>query len=470
MNRKMVSAVTLTLLLTSMLTLGFSIHSASAYPADFYISVPHYYQGNRIFCGPASLEMVFDFYGPNISQYEIANVARVWWSFGGTASLEDMRRAAHFSNLSSSAGPWTPGSYKGYPPRPLGYAAFTKSGMTLDQLRDVISNGYPLIVTTWYIDRAYGHYRVIVGYNETHITFHDPWYGLPYRGPNVSVTNSQFLVMWECAYNWGLFVSPWNVSISAPNNVEEDSTFTVTATVTYPCPEPFSHEEYLASSCNITLVLPEGLSLAPGENAKKTLGTGNLSPRSTATISWVVQANSPGDFTFSVEAEGKVAGSMPQVGEYPAYDYEDRIGGSNSFKFTILPIPLSVSISPVSTSILVGQSVTFTSTVSGGYTSYSYQWYLNGAPVSGATSNTWTFTPTASGIYYVHLKVTDAKDNTAQSETARITVATVPVGGYSIPIQVPAKAEPVLPYIALMATLTAIFIKLKPKTKRKHRR
>jgi len=132
------------------------------------------------------------------------------------------------------------------------------------------------------------------------------------------------------------------------------------------------------------------------------------------------------------------------------------------------PPPLSVSISPLSASILGGQWVTFTSTVSGGYTPYSYQWYLNGAPVSGATSNTWTFTPTTGGIYYVYLKVTDAKGNTAQSETARIVVATVPVGGYSIPIQLPTTAKPVTPYIALLTILTATFITIKRKTKRKH--
>jgi len=131
------------------------------------------------------------------------------------------------------------------------------------------------------------------------------------------------------------------------------------------------------------------------------------------------------------------------------------------------PPPLSVSISPLSASILVGQSVTFMSTVSGRYTPYSYQWYLNGAPVSGATSDTWTFTPTASGIYYVHLKVTDAKANTAQSDTARITAATVSVEGYSFSIQVQTRAEPIIPYIALIATLTAILTKLRPKTKRK---
>jgi parallel beta-helix repeat protein len=135
--------------------------------------------------------------------------------------------------------------------------------------------------------------------------------------------------------------------------------------------------------------------------------------------------------------------------------------------FTPIPPPLSASINPLSASINVGQSVTFASTASGGYPSYSYQWYLNGNPFSGATSNTWAFTPTTSGIYYVHLKVTDAKANTAQSETARITAATVPVGGYSIPIQVQTKTEPIIPYIAFIAALTAIFTKLKPKTKRK---
>jgi parallel beta-helix repeat protein len=45
---------------------------------------------------------------------------------------------------------------------------------------------------------------------------------------------------------------------------------------------------------------------------------------------------------------------------------------------------------------------------------------------------------------------------------------TIPVGGYSFSIQVHVKTESVLTYIALIATLTAIFTKLRPKTKRKH--
>jgi len=137
--------------------------------------------------------------------------------------------------------------------------------------------------------------------------------------------------------------------------------------------------------------------------------------------------------------------------------------------FTYSPPPplLTASISPLSSSILVGQSVTFASTVSGGYTPYSYQWYLNGAPVSGATSNTWTFTSTSGGIYYVYLKVTDAKGNIAQSETARIAVTSVPVGGYSIPIQARTTTKPLTPYLILTAILTIAFTTIKRKTTRK---
>jgi hypothetical protein len=129
--------------------------------------------------------------------------------------------------------------------------------------------------------------------------------------------------------------------------------------------------------------------------------------------------------------------------------------------------PLSVSISPLSASINVGNLVFFTSTVSGGTSPYSYQWYLDGNPVSGATSASWTFVPTTSGIYYIYLKVTDSSSNTTQSEVARITVASVPVGGYSIPIEGHTTTRPLTPYLTIIATLTIGYIAIKRKTKRR---
>jgi parallel beta-helix repeat protein len=184
---------------------------------------------------------------------------------------------------------------------------------------------------------------------------------------------------------------------------------------------------------------------------------------------------------------GYTANSTVQVTATPEVNYlfdhweldDVNVGSANPYSllmdkgyelkavFSPIPPPLSVSISPLSSSILAGQSATFTSTVSGGYTPYSYQWCLNGNPVSGATSSSWAFTPTTSGIYYVYLKVTDSKSNMAQSETTRITVATVPVGGYSFSIQGHTTANPLIHYLALVAILTVAFTAIKSKTQRR---
>jgi hypothetical protein len=220
------------------------------------------------------------------------------------------------------------------------------------------------------------------------------------------------------------------------------------------------------------------------------IGTLVISPPPPPTYSLTITTTVGGTTDPAPGTYSYTANSSVQVTAIPNVDYIfdhwelDTINAGSTNPYTILmdnnhtlkavftysppPPPLSASISPLSASILAGQSVTFTSTVSGGYTPYTYQWYLNGNPVSGATSNTWTFTPITSGIYYVYLKVTDDKGNIAQSETARITVATIPVGGYSILIQPPTTAKPATIHIALLTILTALFITIKRKTKRKH--
>jgi len=89
------------------------------------------------------------------------------------------------------------------------------------------------------------------------------------------------------------------------------------------------------------------------------------------------------------------------------------------------PLP-SVSISPTSVVMDVGQSQLFTSSVSGGTSPYSYQWYLNSAPVPGATSATWTFTPVSAGSYNVYANVTDNSGITAKSNVASVVVHSAP--------------------------------------------
>lgn len=139
---------------------------------------------------------------------------------------------------------------------------------------------------------------------------------------------------------------------------------------------------------------------------------------------------------------------------------------SEAAKVTVEPA-LSVSISPLSASILLSQSVTFTSTTNGGIAPYSYQWYLDGTSVSGATSNDWIFIPSAGGVHYVYLKVADASNNTAQSETARIAVTSAPVGGYSVSFDKPTIQKLLSPSFALIIGLALLLVVFRRKTRRR---
>ena len=175
---------------------------------------------------------------------------------------------------------------------------------------------------------------------------------------------------------------------------------------------------------------------------------GNLVPNATAE-SWTFYPQTVGNFTIYLIVK----------------DNTLQTAQSNQAWVNVAP-KLSVSISPMSASTLVGQPITFTSNVLGGYPPYTYQWLLNGNPVYGATSSAWTFTPTTSGIFYVQLKVTDAQGYTAQSEASRIVAYTVPVGGYSISIQDDSKTFLLFTYTALLALLTTLLIRTKQKRRK----
>jgi len=189
----------------------------------------------------------------------------------------------------------------------------------------------------------------------------------------------------------------------------------------------------------------------------------------------------PGTYTYAVD-------SSVEVTAFPDADYVfdhwklDSVDVGSANPYTVLmdedhtlkavftyspaPPPLSVSISPLSASISIRDSIVFTSTVSGGTSPYTYQWYLNGDPVSGATSNNWAFTHTSSGIYYIYVKVTDANNNVAQSDTARITVTSVPVGGYSVSLTRPVAKTPLIFYTLLLAIFGGVISLIRRKRNR----
>ncbi len=300
-------------------------------------SVPMHYQINDYYCGPAALEMILDYYGPDIPQDEIAEVARTYEPSGGTF-CDDMRRAGHFSNISKSRGLEIPGSLTGYTSRRIGYASFETNLNNITCLKELIDLGYPILIITWSGEaHEYKHFRVVTGYNHQNgviqnFILNDPWIG-----PNYIMDVNMFIDLWSAHANWSLFVCPWNIKLEYPSTVEINSNFTVTASIQYPCPIYFNPLDYPATDSRIKIALPNGLSLAPYENETKPLDGYNMHARDNVTVQWNITAGSTNLEGFiSIEAFGKISGSVASHNIMLQYSYVDKIGVE-------LKVPISVT-------------------------------------------------------------------------------------------------------------------------------
>jgi uncharacterized protein YvpB len=328
--KKTIVGILIVGLLLQKASLAFVVQPARANSvnSEHHISVPYWGQTDTYYCGPACLQMVFDYYGEAIPQREIAEVARTASAAGGTYT-DDLRRAAHFSNMSTSMGSEMPENITGYSLRKLGYSAFEWNGMTIDQLKALIDQDYPIIALMYTVPEGFGHFRVVIGYDDTYIYTNDPWhFGGGYGGPNYRLNYTQFNELWDYSGHQVMLACPWQITLDMPSQVSVGGNFTVTADITYPCPVPFP-PNYPASSCKATITLPTGLKLSSGETSTKSLE--DLQAGSETQVSWSVSAEATGHSLINVEAEGNIAGfvaAKPSVG--PAYAYQDRIGGNNS--------------------------------------------------------------------------------------------------------------------------------------------
>jgi hypothetical protein len=109
-------------------------------------------------------------------------------------------------------------------------------------------------------------------------------------------------------------------------------------------------------------------------------------------------------------------------------DYYVLVTGYGSAKgnfqlgVTYTSSPPSITSQPTSATICSGQSTTFSVTSTGVRTPFTYQWFLNGVSIGGATNSSYSTSTT--GNYYV--SITNSCNQSVNSNTVSLTVNTTP--------------------------------------------
>jgi len=314
-------------------------------PVSYSFEVPYYQQEASVWCGPASLKMLFDYYGPEIPQTDIVHVAAT--DSTGTYT-SDLVRASHFSYISVDA--ITEELY-GYKERQLGYATYTHhwSGSYIaiaTSLKSLLHNNIPILILTYYdTSHESGHYRVLTGYDDIAGTFllHDPWYSGQYHGPNIEIAQSLLINdLWTRFDRWGMVIQPWQIEISIDTpTIVPGQVFTLTAQIERPCPDPFVLTEFIPINPQAGLKLPLGFTIIGSESTVELLSTSN-----SAEISWAIQV--PQILMTSIIEINVTTGGTISGNGYNSGAYTDFIGTESA---------LSISASPGFTSIIIIGSV-----------------------------------------------------------------------------------------------------------------
>ncbi len=118
----------------------------------------------------------------------------------------------------------------------------------------------------------------------------------------------------------------------------------------------------------------------------------------------------------------------------------------SSAKITVLPLP-TVSISASHSAIDIGQSITFTPSISGGIGPYAYLWTISGIGAV-STQSIFSYSFSSSGTYTINLTITDADGNHAY---AIITVVVNPALKASLSVQYPTVDENISDNVTLSA-------------------
>jgi hypothetical protein len=194
----------------------------------------------------------------------------------------------------------------------------------------------------------------------------------------------------------------------------------------------------VAVTVNPALVIPTVSASAGSVNQGQTSSltssavSGGTSPY---TYQWLQKAPSAGSYSsisgatassYSFVTSGSTATGSWSF-ELQVTDVVSAVVTSNSVSVTVNAVP-TVSVSPTSWTMDVGQVQTFSASAFGGSGSYtSYQWYVGGSAQSGSTASTFNYAPGSVGSFSITVTVTDSLGVTsAQSSATSVTVSASP--------------------------------------------
>jgi predicted double-glycine peptidase len=188
-SRKLALATTLVIVLVGALGVSFEVHGVRASGKTYAMSDEYRISGvpfvkqEKMWCGPASLTMVLNYWGDPVNQSEVGSAVDP--EHDGTAPLD----LISFLEL------------RGYVVYEFDRDSLKYRSSAMDELEIWICQNYPIVVLQWmYFPGSVGHYRVVVGYDDESIYVKDPNSG------SISFSIETFLELWDKNNEYGLIV------------------------------------------------------------------------------------------------------------------------------------------------------------------------------------------------------------------------------------------------------------------------
>jgi predicted double-glycine peptidase len=189
MSRNPVFAGALAVVLIGMLGIVVEAHEVGASGETYAIPDEHHISGvpfvkqKKMWCGPASLTMILNYWGDRVNQSEIGTAVDP--EHDGTAPLD----LISFLEL------------RGYVVYEFDRDSLKYRSSAMDELKIWNCQDYPIVVLQWmYFPGSVGHYRVVVGYDTESIYVKDPNSG------SISFSIETFLELWDKNNEYGLIV------------------------------------------------------------------------------------------------------------------------------------------------------------------------------------------------------------------------------------------------------------------------